>query len=110
MYDADKYTYRLEWSVEDQCHIARSLEFPTLMAHGASAQIALQEIEIVVTETILWLQEEKDIIPEPFGLKRYKGDVSLRIPPELHKALTIQSAEQGISLNQYILGHLSTLL
>jgi len=33
-HDQRKYTYRIEWSAEDQLHIARCLEFPSLATHG----------------------------------------------------------------------------
>ena len=48
----DKYTYRVEWSEEDETHIAKCLEFPSLMAHGNTSIEALNEIEKVVTEAI----------------------------------------------------------
>ncbi|QQO10359.1 type II toxin-antitoxin system HicB family antitoxin [Breznakiella homolactica] len=103
----DKYTYRVEWSEEDNAHIARCLEFSSLMAHGDTAKKALMEIEKVVKETIEWMEEEKEEIPEPFGLKKYKGNLTLRIPSEVHRKLAIKSAEEGISVNQYILSKIS---
>ena len=103
----EKYTYRVEWSEEDQLHIARCLEFPSLAAHGATAEFALKEIGKVVGEAIVWMQEENEEIPEPFGLKRYKGNLTLRIPPEVHRNLSIKSAEEGVSVNQYILSKIS---
>ncbi|HKL86203.1 MAG TPA: toxin-antitoxin system HicB family antitoxin [Treponemataceae bacterium] len=99
----DKYTYRLEWSQEDQAHVARCLEFPSLMAHGSSSVEALKEIEVVVSETIHWMKEDGEDIPEPFGLKKYKGNLTLRVPPEVHKNIAIKSAEEGVSINKYIL-------
>lgn len=103
----EKYTYRIEWSEEDQLHIARCLELPSLAAHGDTAEGALKEIEKVVEEAIAWMQEEKEEIPEPFGLKRYKGNLTLRIPPELHRNLSIKSAKEGVSVNLYILSKIS---
>lgn len=103
----EKYTYRVEWSEEDSIHIARCLEFPSLMAHGDTVESALKEIEKVLAETIKWMNEESEKIPEPFGLKRYKGNLTLRIPPEVHKNLVIKSSEEGVSLNQYILSKIS---
>jgi len=44
----EKYTYRVEWSEEDKTHIARCLEFPSLMAHGDTIEGALKEIKEVV--------------------------------------------------------------
>ncbi|MDR3315209.1 MAG: type II toxin-antitoxin system HicB family antitoxin [Coriobacteriales bacterium] len=77
-----KYTYRVEWSEEDQTHLARCLEFPSLAVHGSTPIKALSEIESVV-------------------------DAALRIPSELHRRLVISSAEEGVSLNQYILAKIS---
>jgi predicted HicB family RNase H-like nuclease len=103
----DKYTYRVEWSEEDSAHIARCLEFPSLMAHGDTPKRALAEIEKVVEESIKWLEEEKAPIPEPFGLKQFKGNLTLRVPVEIHRRLAIKSAEEGVSVNQYILSKIS---
>jgi predicted HicB family RNase H-like nuclease len=103
----DKYTYRVEWSEEDGVHIARCLEFPSLMAHGDTAGKALSEIETVVTESIKWMEEEREPIPEPFGLKKFKGNLTLRVPSEIHKKLVVKSAEEGVSINQYILSKIS---
>jgi predicted HicB family RNase H-like nuclease len=103
----DKYTYRVEWSEEDMVHIARCLEFPSLLAHGATASRALLEIEKVVAESIKWMEEENETIPEPFGLKKFKGNLTLRVPTEIHRKLAIKSAEEGVSLNQYILSKIS---
>jgi predicted RNase H-like HicB family nuclease len=103
----EKYTYRVEWSEEDQAHIAHCLEFPSSAAHGATAKKALAEIETVVAATVEWLIEDGEPVPEPFGMKKYKGNLTLRVPAELHKQLVIQSAEQGVSLNQLILSKIS---
>jgi predicted HicB family RNase H-like nuclease len=40
--------------------------------------------------------------PEPMSAKSYSGKFQVRIPPERHKALAMQAAEQGISLNRYV--------
>lgn len=103
----EKYTYRVEWSEENQLHIARCLEFPSLVAHGNTIEDALKEIEKVVEEVVVWMQEENEEIPESFGLKKYKGNLTLRVPAEVHRNLSIRSAEEGVSVNQYILSKIS---
>jgi predicted HicB family RNase H-like nuclease len=103
----NKYTYRVEWSEGDGVHIARCLEFASLAAHGDTAVKALSEIEKVVAESIKWMEEENEPVPEPFGLKKFKGNLTLRVPPEIHKRLVIKSAEEGVSINQYILSKIS---
>ena len=103
----DKYTYRVEWSDEDQAHIARCLELPSLMAHGSTTKEALSEIEIVVGAAIEWMQNECELIPEPFGTKQYKGNLTLRVPADTHRYLAIRAAEEGVSINKYILSRIS---
>ena len=55
---AEKYTYRVEWSEDDNAHIAHCLEFPSLAAHGNTAASALANIVEAVDESIRWLAEE----------------------------------------------------
>jgi predicted RNase H-like HicB family nuclease len=106
--DIEKYTYRIEWSEDDHCHVARCLEFPSLAAHGDTIEEALREIESVVTESVKWMQEEGEAAPKPLGLKKFKGHLTLRIPPEKHRDLAIRCAEEGVSLNSFILSRLAT--
>jgi len=35
--------------------------------------------------------------------RTYNGNISLRIPKDLHRALVMTAKEQGVSLNQYCL-------
>lgn len=105
-YDQKKYTYRIEWSDVDQLHIAHCLEFPSLSAHGKTPENALKEIEFVVAESIRWIEEEGGVAPEPLGVRHYKGNITLRVPPEVHRNLAILSAEQGVSINQLVLSRL----
>lgn len=35
--------------------------------------------------------------------KEFKGSFNVHISPELHKQISLQAAQQGISLNQYVL-------
>lgn len=101
-----KYTYRIEWSEADQAHIARCLEFPSLAAHGSTPEKALREIEFVVAESIRWMREEGEAVPEPLGARHFKGNITLRVPPDVHRRLAILSAEQGVSINQLVLSRL----
>jgi len=104
--NTDKYTYRIAWSEEDGCHIARCLEFPSLSAHGDTVEAALREIAFVVKECIQWLEEEGEPVPEPLGMKKFRGHLTLRVPAEKHRELAIRSAEEGVSVNQFILSRL----
>ena len=92
-----KYTFRIEWSEEDNSHIARCLEFPSLATHGDTLADALREIEFVVGETIDWLKEEGEPIPTPFGLKKFRGNLTLRVPAEKHREFAIRPASFSFS-------------
>ena len=98
----DRYTYRVEWSADDDAYVARCLEFPTLGAHGASAQEALSQIETVVAESLQWMLEDGESPPEPLGSVTFKGNILFRTTPETHRELSTRSQEAGVSLNQYL--------
>jgi predicted HicB family RNase H-like nuclease len=52
------------------------------------------------------MHEENELVPEPLSLRKYKGHLTLRIPPEKHRELAIKSAEAGVSMNQFLLSRL----
>lgn len=105
--NVDKYTYRVGWSEEDACHIARCLEFPSLAAHGKKSEEALKAIKKVVAAAVKWMKEENESIPEPFGIRSFQGTLTLRVPPDVHRNLAIRSSEEGVSINQYILSRVA---
>ena len=102
----NKYTYRVGWSEEDGAFVARCLEFPSLGAHGSSTEAALKEIQSVVEFCVNDMKKSGEEIPEPLGTKNFSGKFALRLPPEIHRQLTIESTEAGVSLNQFILSRL----
>lgn len=103
----DRYTYREEWSEDDGVYIARCLEFPSLLAHGASPEDALAELRLVVASVVLDMTDANEVLPEPLGAKSYSGKLVLRLPKDLHRGIAIRAAEEGVSLNQYLLSRLA---
>ena len=99
---SDRYTYRVEWSAEDDAYLGRCLEFPSLGAHGASAQEALSEIESVVADSVQWMLEDGETPPESLGSATFKGNILFRSTPETHRELSTRAQEAGVSLNQYL--------
>lgn len=99
----NKYSYRVDWSEEDNAHIATCLELPTLKAHGKSMELALKAIKKATLATLKWMQNDKEEIPEPFSMRQFKGNLTLRTSPDVHRQLATHAAEQGVSINQYIL-------
>ena len=96
----DHYTYRLTWSQEDGEHIGLCTEFPSLSWLAPTQEAALAGIKQMVAEAVADMQASGEPIPEPLAEKHYSGEFRVRIPPEVHRALAMQAAEQGISLNR----------
>lgn len=46
-------------------------------------------------------------VPEPARLEDYSGQFKLRLPKSLHRALSLRSSEEGVSMNQLCLYLLS---
>lgn len=99
---AEEYTYRVFWSADDQSFVASVAEFPSLSCVGDSQTEALLGMTEVVSDALAILEEDGDKIPEPLGSKNFSGHLSLRIPPEEHRRIAIEAAEEGVSINQLI--------
>jgi predicted HicB family RNase H-like nuclease len=98
----EQYLYSVGWSEEDDAFIARIAEFPSLAAHGDTQEEALKEIKEVVSFVLKDLSESKEPIPEPFGKRTFSGKLVLRMPEYMHRQLTLEAMQQGISLNQLL--------
>ena len=94
------YTYRVTWSPEDGEHVALCAEFPSLSWLAKTPEAALKGIQKVVTEVVDDLQASGEAAPVPLAEKHYSGEFRVRIPPQLHRALALTAAEEGISLNR----------
>ncbi len=105
--DNKRYTYREEWSGEDDAYIARCLEFPSLAAHGPTPEAALAEIRSVVAAVVEDLVANREDIPEPLGTRPYSGKLVVRLPKSVHRDIAIRAAEEGVSINQFLLSRLA---
>jgi len=103
---ANFYSYNVSYDKNDKVHIARCAELPSLLAHGETQEVALKEIKKVVIHTLKWMEEEKEVIPEPFGLHEFSGEFRVRMTPEKHRKIAIEANLQGTSMNQYIVNKL----
>jgi predicted HicB family RNase H-like nuclease len=97
---ADHYTYRVTWSSEDGEHVGLCAEFPSLSWLAATPEAALKGIRQMVSEVVADMEASGEAIPAPLAEKHYSGEFRVRIPPEVHRALAMQAAEQGVSLNR----------
>ncbi|BDB30167.1 MULTISPECIES: type II toxin-antitoxin system HicB family antitoxin [Cupriavidus] len=105
----DHYTYRVTWSTEDQEHVGLCAEFPSLSWLASTPEDALAGIRQVVAEAVADMKSGGEEVPVPLADKQYSGVLSLRIPPELHRSLATQAAEQGVSLNRLVSARLAVL-
>lgn len=96
----DHYTYRVTWSPEDGEHVGLCVEFASLSWLASSPEEALSGIRQVVTEAVADMQASGEVIPLPLAEKHYSGEFRIRIPPQVHRSLAMQAAEQGVSLNR----------
>ena len=96
----DHYTFRVTWSPEDGEHVGLCAEFPSLSWLARTPEAALKGIRRVVSETVADMQASGEAIPVPLAEKHYSGEFRVRIPPQVHRALATEAAEQGVSLNR----------
>nr|WP_294889265.1 type II toxin-antitoxin system HicB family antitoxin [uncultured Limnobacter sp.] len=98
----DRYTYRVTWSEEDQEYVGLCAEFQSLSWLDKSPEKALTGIRTLVRECVADMERAKEPIPEPLSIKKFSGKFMVRIPPETHRNLAMQAAEEGVSLNRLI--------
>lgn len=104
--EVSHYTYRVMWSAEDREFVATCAEFPSLSWLAPSQVEALQGLQDLVREVIADMAEQDEQVPQPFAERNYSGKFNLRVGESLHRELAIQAAEDGLSLNQYVLRRL----
>ena len=106
--NADRYTYRITWSEDDQEFVGLCIEFPSLSWLARSPESALEGIRRVVNKAVHDMEGNGEVPPAPISGKSYSGKFIVRIPPEVHRALAIKAAEEGISLNRLISAKLTS--
>jgi predicted HicB family RNase H-like nuclease len=107
MLENDRYTYRVTWSEEDGEYVGLCVEYPSLSWLAPTPQEALEGIRQVVADVVADMEANEERVPEPIALRHYSGKFTVRIPPDLHRRLTLEAAESGISLNRLASAKLS---
>ncbi len=103
----DRYTYRVTWSEDDTEYVGLCAEFPSLSWLAATPEAALKGVRKMVADIVQDMEANKEVVPEPIACRRYSGKFMVRVPPDVHRNLAIQSAESGISLNRIVSSKLS---
>ena len=104
---SDHYTYRITWSSEDNEHVGLCAEFPSLSWLAPTPDEALDGIQRLVRECLADMHTTGEAVPQPIADRTYSGKFIVRVPPESHRDLAIQAAEQGVSLNRLISARLA---
>ena len=99
---ADHFTYRVSWSEEDGEHVGTCLEFPSLSHLADDPEAALRGIRGLVADVVSDLRANNEPVPQPLAETRYSGKFMTRIPPELHRQLAIEAAQENVSLNRLV--------
>ena len=97
---ADRYTYRVIWSGEDEEYVGLCAEFGLLSHLDETPEKAFAGIRDLVTFCVDDLRKEGAPVPDPLSTRRYSGTLTLRVPPETHRALAMDAAEAGVSMNR----------
>ena len=103
MPNVDHYTYRVSWSKEDAEFVGTCLEFPSLSWLDKRQEAALRGIRKLVLDCLKDMKKGGEPMPEPLSTKKFSGELRVRLPPELHRALAIQAEESRTSLNKVII-------
>ncbi|MBW4055179.1 MAG: type II toxin-antitoxin system HicB family antitoxin [Proteobacteria bacterium] len=103
----DKFTYRITWSEDDAEYVGLCAEFPSLSWLAKSPEAALKGVCKLVNEVVVDMLNNGETIPEPLATKHFSGKFMIRVPPEVHRLLTIQAVEAGVSLNRLASAKLS---
>ena len=106
--DIDRYTYRVIWSDEDEQFVGLCAEFPSLSWLACSAEEALRGIRKVAAKVVKDMKDNSEHVPEPICSRRYSGKFMVRVPPEVHRRLALEAAEEDISLNRLVSTKLSS--
>ncbi len=104
--NGDHYAYRVRWSGEDEAYVATVAEMPSLSWIADSQVEALLGLQNLIAGVLEDMEESGETPPVPLADRVYSGKFMVRIPPETHRALAIEAAEQNVSLNRLVASRL----
>ena len=101
MKKSDRYLRIVEWSEDDQCFIGRVPGLTLGGIHGEDETKVFEELSALIDEWIEIHEEDQTPLPPATEGKKYSGKFNLRVGPELHERLAIESLKVSESLNSY---------
>jgi predicted HicB family RNase H-like nuclease len=101
------YTYRITWSEEDNEYVGLCAEFPSLSWLAPTPEAALKGVRKVIADVVADMQAIGEAVPESIATRRYSGKFMVRVPPDVHRRLVLEAAEEGVSLNRLVSARLT---
>jgi predicted HicB family RNase H-like nuclease len=105
---AEHYTYRVAWSAEDESFVGTVAELPSLSWLAETGTGAFEGIQHLVQDVIRDLEANNEPVPDALADRTYSGQFVVRVPPELHRQLVLDAAEQHVSLNRLVSSRLAS--
>jgi len=87
--------------------LAAFLELPTVSAFSSTPEAALNELTIAWEGVKKSYRKSKEPIPVAPSKKTYSGQFNVRIDKRVHRALAMEAAQAGVSLNALIANKLA---
>jgi len=87
---------------DDGEYLAHFVELPNVSAFGELPEDALRELQTAWEGVKESYRKHGEPVPVAPARKEYKGQFNIRIDRRLHRALAIEAAKAGISLNAII--------
>lgn len=100
MTNPEHYTYRVRWSAEDAAFVGTVAELPSLSWVAEKQDEAFVGIRSLVEDILEDMLASGETPPVAIGDRTYSGKFLVRVPPELHRKLALEAAEQNVSLNR----------
>ncbi len=110
MKNPSPYSMRIHWSDEDGCFIGTCPEFPHASGFGDSPTEAARELGTAIELAIQTHKEEGWPLPEPAAIKKFSGQLRLRLPRSMHAHLAARAYAEGVSLNTLIVAAVAATL
>ena len=102
MISSRHYRYSVQWSVRDNEFVGTVAEFPSLSWLAPTEDAALAGISRVTAEVVADMSANGEEVPVPLAERDFSGKLLLRIPPELHRRLAAEAADNQVSLNRLL--------
>jgi len=87
---------------DDGEYLAYFVEMPNVSAFGESPEEALRELRIAWEAVKESYHKHGEPIPVAPARKEYSGQFNVRIDRRLHRALAMEAAKAGVSLNAIV--------